>query len=180
MVWREFGDRIARGDFDVVHRITPLSPTTPSRIAKRCKKAGVPFVVGPLNGSVPWPKTLRAAQHREGEFLSYVRSAYKLLPGYRGTRESPSAPFLKAGKMRLDIIGDGSEMERLRGLVDELEVESSVELPGWIKHEEVQDRLVRSGSLRFQACGSSGGSPWRRWHSEWCRSYSTMPDQASW
>ncbi|MFW5653335.1 MAG: glycosyltransferase family 1 protein, partial [Planctomycetota bacterium] len=37
LVWRQFGGRIFAGDFDVVHRLTPLSPTIPSVIAQGCK-----------------------------------------------------------------------------------------------------------------------------------------------
>jgi glycosyltransferase involved in cell wall biosynthesis len=91
LVWQKFARRIRDGEFSLVHRLTPLSPTLPSPIAARCAAAGTPFVLGPLNGGVPWPAQFDAARRREKEWLSYVRDGYRLLPGYLQTRRSAAA-----------------------------------------------------------------------------------------
>jgi glycosyltransferase involved in cell wall biosynthesis len=91
VLWQRFGARIRAREFDLVHRYTPISPTTPSTLAARCKAAGVPFLMGPLNGGLPWPKGFGGARRREKEWLSYIREAYKLMPFYKSTRENASA-----------------------------------------------------------------------------------------
>jgi glycosyltransferase involved in cell wall biosynthesis len=59
-----------------------MTPTLPSLIAKR---SPVPFILGPLNGNLPWPSAFQSEQKREREWLSRFRQAYKWLPFYRST-----------------------------------------------------------------------------------------------
>lgn len=90
-VWRRFGPALQAGRYDIVHRITPTSPTTPSILGARLKRLGIPFVVGPLNGGVPWPAGFGDRMRRERELLSKIRGAFRLLPGYGSTRRDAAA-----------------------------------------------------------------------------------------
>jgi glycosyltransferase involved in cell wall biosynthesis len=224
LLWRAFGPRIRAGEFDVVHRLTPLSPTTPSVIAARCARAGVPFVLGPLNGGLPWPKGFNHARTREREWLTYVREAYKLLPGYRGTRKhaaaiicgsvatrdqiarpyqpktvyipenaivperfdraaagevqlplrvafvgrftiykgcdmliEAAAPLVRAGKVELDLIGDGGQMPELRALAAREGLPDRI-FAGWVKHSELKNRLTQSHVFAFPSVREFGGA----------------------
>jgi glycosyltransferase involved in cell wall biosynthesis len=91
LLWKRFAPAIRAGTYDVVHQLTPLSPTIANPLAGSIRGAGVPFVWGPINGGVPWPKQFDAARRAEREWLSYVRDAYRLLPGYLSTRRHASA-----------------------------------------------------------------------------------------
>lgn len=79
---RTFRDDLRRGAFDLVHRITPMSPTMPSLVAGR---TGVPFVLGPLNGNLDWPRAFASEQKREREGLRRLRDLYKVMPFARST-----------------------------------------------------------------------------------------------
>ncbi len=90
-LWQTFGPRLRAGEFDLVHRLLPLSPTTASWIAPRLKKIGVPFVLGPLNGGVPWPKGFDDLRQQERDGAGRLRAFYRFSPGLKQTRESAHA-----------------------------------------------------------------------------------------
>jgi len=91
-VWKRFKRELLDGGFDVVHRITPMSPTIPSPMAGWCR---VPFVVGPLNGGLRWPGAFTAELRREREWLTYLRGISRRLP-YWGATYRNSAAILAA------------------------------------------------------------------------------------
>ena len=80
--WKQLKGRINSGEFDVIHRVTPMSPTLPSIIATKTK---VPFVLGPLNGGLKWPEYFNNERGKEREWLFPFRNIYKLLPYRRAT-----------------------------------------------------------------------------------------------
>ena len=98
--WRRFRSALHAGRFDVVHRVTPVSPTCQSWMASRCP---VPFVLGPINGGLPWPRQFRTAQHAEREWLSSVRDLYRLLPGYRSSLRASRAILVGSKTTRAQL-----------------------------------------------------------------------------
>ena len=221
---RKFKKDIAAHRFDIVHRITPLSPTIQSTsLIKVCQAAGVPFVWGPINGGIPWPKEFLDVMRKEGEWLSYLRELHKLMPGYRLSRagaaaliagsvsswnqlkayetktvyipengidlarfppvarEQPNAllrvafvgrlvpykgadmlmiaaePFIKSGRVALDIIGDGPERATLTALRDSMGLKDNVRIDGWVEHTKLRERLQFAHVFGFPSVREFGG-----------------------
>ena len=63
----------------------------PSLMARRCAAAGVPMVLGPINGGLPWPAEYPELRAAEREWLSYVRGVYRAVPAYGATRRFAAA-----------------------------------------------------------------------------------------
>jgi glycosyltransferase involved in cell wall biosynthesis len=97
-VWKATRNELRGGEFDVVHRITPMSPTIPSPMALW---SPVPFVLGPLNGGLKWPPAFREELARERELLSYARNIYRALP-YRRSTYRKSRAVLAAFQHTID------------------------------------------------------------------------------
>jgi len=74
--------RLAGGEFDLIHRVTPVTPTVGSPLASW---TNVPMLLGPLNGGLPWPPEYPQLRKQENEFLVPLRKAYKLMPYYGST-----------------------------------------------------------------------------------------------
>ncbi len=82
MVYRRFSRDLRARSFDLIHRISPVSPTMGSPLAKLSR---VPMLIGPLNGGLPWPADYPELRKQEREWLAPVRGLYRWLPYYRST-----------------------------------------------------------------------------------------------
>lgn len=87
-VWKKFKHALKAGEYDLVHRASPMSPTIPSPMAKW---SPVPFVIGPVLGGLPWPEQFKGEMRREGEWMNYFRKAHKWLPYYASTYKHAAA-----------------------------------------------------------------------------------------
>ncbi|PKP99187.1 MAG: glycosyl transferase family 1 [Alphaproteobacteria bacterium HGW-Alphaproteobacteria-15] len=108
LVWQQFGKAIVSGAYDIVHRVTPLSPTSPSSLAAKCSRANVPFILGPLNGGLPWPKGFNEARTKEKEWLSFVRSIYSFNPAIKATYRNATTIIVGSRHTQSEVAGYGT------------------------------------------------------------------------
>ena len=88
--WRQFRRRIFAGEFDVVLRLVPMTPSLPSPFAFFLRKGPIPFVIGPLNGGLPWPPGFSQLD-KQREWISGLRNLYRFLPFSRSTYRHAAA-----------------------------------------------------------------------------------------
>jgi len=88
--WRQLRHRVVAGDFDVVLRLLPMSPVLPSPFAFFLRKGPIPFVIGPLNGGLPWPQGFSQLENQR-EWVSNLRNLYRYLPFARSTYRHAAA-----------------------------------------------------------------------------------------
>src|SRR5205823_7712031 len=88
--WRQTRTRIMAGNFDVVLRLLPISSVLPSPFAFFLRRGPIPFVVGPINGGLPWPVGFSQAD-KQKEWISNLRNFYRFLPFARSTYRNAAA-----------------------------------------------------------------------------------------
>jgi glycosyltransferase involved in cell wall biosynthesis len=88
--WRQLRRRIFGGEFDVALRVLPITAVLPSPLAYFLRKGPIPFVIGPINGGLPWPPGFDQLK-RQKEWISNLRNLYRYLPFARSTYRHASA-----------------------------------------------------------------------------------------
>jgi glycosyltransferase involved in cell wall biosynthesis len=66
-------------------------------------------------------------------------------------------PLVRAGRVRVDVIGDGPERERLEARVEARGLGAGVHLHGWIAHDRVREALGPCHVLGFPSIREFGG-----------------------
>ena len=88
--WRQLRRRIFAGEFDVVLRLLPMSPVLPSPFAFFLRNGPIPFVIGPINGGLPWPPGFDQLDNQR-EWISSLRNLYRFMPFARSTYRHAAA-----------------------------------------------------------------------------------------
>lgn len=230
-VYQQFKQRILQGEFDLVHALTPMMPRYPVKVVSLCKK--VPFLLGPVNGGIPFPDGFRDKAKREFANLNFLRAIGRLLiPGYVQTyrtadrilsgstytmnlikeifklpndrvslfyengvpddffaKNSPAEkpardtvnllfvgrlvpykcadilieaihrldPAIQA-KLRLTIVGDGSERSALESQVSTFGLTETVEFAGWVDQQTIPQYYQNADVFCFPSIREFGGA----------------------
>jgi glycosyltransferase involved in cell wall biosynthesis len=88
--WRQLRARVKAGEFDIVLRLLPVTAVIPSPFAFFLRHGTVPFVIGPINGGLPWPPGFPQVK-RTKQWISGLRNLYKFLPFARSTYRRAAA-----------------------------------------------------------------------------------------
>jgi glycosyltransferase involved in cell wall biosynthesis len=88
--WRQLRRRIFEGEFDVVLRVLPMAAALPSPFAFFLRNGPIPFVIGPLQGGLPWPPGFSQLENQK-EWVANLRNLYRYLPFARSTYRHATA-----------------------------------------------------------------------------------------
>jgi len=227
-VYKKFQQDILNEKYDIVHAITPMMPRFPFEIRKACSK--IPFLLGPVNGGVPFPPGFQDKAREEFAQFNFLRAIGALLiPGYRETYKKADkvlvgstytlnmlnnrfsidnqmslfyengidkkflrkeqkirnkeqinllfvgrlVPYKSADilieavaqlkttikdKIKLTIVGDGSERSLLEKQVQEKGLENIVSFTGWIPQEKTAEYYNKADIFGFPSIREFGGA----------------------
>ena len=99
-----FAQLVMRGEYVLVHAMTPILPRYPVKIINACRN--VPFLLGPVNGGVPFPEGFTDVARKEFAQFNFLRIFSRMLPGYSRT-------YKKADRV---LAGSTHTLEMLKGM----------------------------------------------------------------
>jgi glycosyltransferase involved in cell wall biosynthesis len=101
--WRQLRSRILKGEFDVVLRVVPMTAVLPSPFAFFLRKGPIPFVIGPVNGGLPFVGGFSQANNQR-EWISGLRSLYRYLPFARSTYRNATAIIVASSQTYAEFV----------------------------------------------------------------------------
>lgn len=231
-VYQAFKQKVLQGEYDIVHAITPMMPRYPQKIIQACQKKNIPFLLGPVNGGIPFPPGFQETAKKENAHLNFLRGLGRyLIPGYVETYKKATHIFsgstytlslvqklfaipderisllsengidhdsiieversaisdrpinlLFVGRLvpykcadvvieaigklesslknrvKLTIVGDGSEKGNLEKMVQDLHLENQVNFTGWVPQEETLKYYRQADVFCFPSIREFGGA----------------------
>lgn len=88
--WRRMRKQINAGAFDVVIRLSPVVSVIPSIFPFLLRRSSVPFLIGPINGGLPWPTGFSQA-NKQKSWFDRLRGLYRILPFAKSTYHRAAA-----------------------------------------------------------------------------------------
>jgi glycosyltransferase involved in cell wall biosynthesis len=88
--WRRMRNRILAGEFDIVLRLSPIISVIPSAFPFFLRNRSIPFIIGPINGGLPWPQGFTQADNQKA-WIDNLRNLYRFLPFARSTYRRAAA-----------------------------------------------------------------------------------------
>jgi glycosyltransferase involved in cell wall biosynthesis len=88
--WRRMRTRTIAGEFDLVLRLSPIISVIPSAFPFFMRNYAIPFIVGPINGGLPWPQGFSQADNQKA-WIDNLRNLYRFLPFTRSTYRRAAA-----------------------------------------------------------------------------------------
>jgi glycosyltransferase involved in cell wall biosynthesis len=107
--WRQLRRRILAREFDIVLRLVPMTPSLPSPFAFFLRKGPIPFVLGPLNGGLPWPPGFSQLENQK-EWIANLRNLYRYLPFARSTYRDATAIIAASSQTYSEFAGYGDKV----------------------------------------------------------------------
>jgi glycosyltransferase involved in cell wall biosynthesis len=107
--WRQTRRRIKAGEFDIVMRLLPASTIAPSPFAFFLRNGPVPFVIGPVNGGLPWVEGFRQAKAQNG-WVCRLRGIYPYLPFARSTYRRAAAVIAGSSHTFAELEAHGDKL----------------------------------------------------------------------
>jgi glycosyltransferase involved in cell wall biosynthesis len=153
--WRQLRSRILSGDYDVVLRILPYHRAFPSPFAWLLRNGPIPFVIGPISGSLPWATgfpQLDKQRRAPGHWIWNLTAIARYVPFARSTYTKASAIVAGSSHTHAEL---ARHREKLFFIPTEIGINPAL-FEGWRRSPASHDgklKLLFVGRLvPFKAC----------------------------